>query len=71
MVKRGLNKDDLRPINEIDDEEENEEIKENLVDAYNNPLAINMGLGPLPLTTSIYKDKKNEDNSNTNLNLNE
>jgi hypothetical protein len=54
----------ITSINE--DEEENNELetKDQLVEAYNNPLAINAGLGPLPLTQSIYKDKDTSSNKN-------
>ena len=64
--KKPTNKDlkgKFDSINELNEEEEiDDQTKDNLVDAYNNPLAINMGLGPLPLTTSVYKD---EDNNNS------
>ena len=40
-------------LNELNENEKNEQ----LFDAYNNPLGINMGLGPLPLTLSIYKSQ--------------
>ena len=56
-------------IQELDENDENE-TKDQLVDAYNNPLAINLGLGPLPLTQSIYKDdKNNQTKSDTNFHL--
>ena len=61
----------IESINELNESEENDvDTKDQLVDAYNNPLAINMGLGPLPLTTSIYKDEQQENKSDKNLNTN-
>ena len=39
------------PMDTIDEEAEK---KEKLINAYNNPLAINMGLGPLPMDNTIY-----------------
>ena len=64
--KKPTNKDlkgKFDSINELNEEEEiDDQTKDNLVDAYNNPLAINMGLGPLPLTTSVYKDEDNNNN---------
>ena len=61
----------IESINELNESEENDvDTKDQLVDAYNNPLAINMGLGPLPLTTSIYKDEQQENKSDKNLNAN-
>ena len=39
----------------IEENEENVETKDKLINAYNNPLGINMGLGPLPLDQNIYK----------------
>ena len=65
MAKKGLNGHNIGAINEVDENSDGQ-----LVDAYNNPLGINMGLGPLPLTQSIYKDdQNNENNSNQNLNV--
>ena len=48
-------------LNELNENEKNEQ----LFDAYNNPLGINMGLGPLPLTVSIYKSQGKDENKNT------
>ena len=38
----------------MDTIDEEAEKKEKLINAYNNPLAINMGLGPLPMDNTIY-----------------
>ena len=46
----------IQSLNQLNEANENE-TKEQLFDAYNNPLGINMGLGPLPLTVSIYKNQ--------------
>ena len=54
--KKQINKGLRENIDTID-EENDDETRDQLADAYNNPLGINMGLGPLPLTTSIYKDE--------------
>ena len=54
-------KDHEHPINYpmdtiLEEEEENKfATKDKLVNAYNNPLGINMGLGPLPMDDNIYK----------------
>ena len=65
------------PMDTIIEEEDDTVIKDKLVNAYNNPLAINMGLGPLPmedlvhtipLTKSLSKiDNKNNYIKNSNL----
>ena len=58
MFGRGNFKNNLKNYNTINEADEyDNETKDQLADAYNNPLGINMGLGALPLTTSIYKDK--------------
>ena len=63
--KEGDKKGNYESIKEDNESEENDnETKDQLVDAYNNPLGINIGLGPLPLTTSIYKDQDNSSNKN-------
>ena len=38
----------------IEEDEDKAQTKDKLINAYNNPLAINMGLGPLPLDVNIY-----------------
>ena len=43
---------DKFPMDTIDEESDT---KERLVHAYNNPLAINLGLGPLPMDQNIYQ----------------
>ena len=54
------------PIEETDENQENDlDTKDQLADAYNNPLGINMGLGPVPLTQSVYKtDQDNDSHKN-------
>ena len=39
----------------IEEENDNAETKDKLINAYNNPLAINMGLGPLPMESSVHR----------------
>ena len=39
----------------IEENEENIDTKDKLINAYNNPLSINMGLGLLPMDENIYK----------------
>ena len=52
------------------------ETKDKLINAYNNPLAINMGLGPLPMDNNIFKSipltlsKRATSNNNENENIN-
>ena len=59
--------DKINPIDEYDENQEYDlETKDQLADAYNNPLGINMGLGPVPLTQSIYKNDQ-DNNSHKNL----
>ena len=54
--------DKLKAIQEKDENQEGDlETKDQLADAYNNPLGINMGLGPLPLTQSVYKTDQDND----------
>ena len=65
------------PMDTIIEEEDDNATKDKLVNAYNNPLGINMGLGPLPmedyihnipLTKSFSKiDNKNKNIKNSNL----
>ncbi len=43
------------PMDTIVEEDENSNVKDQLINAYNNPLGINMGLGPLPIDHNIYK----------------
>ena len=51
----------IEPIEEEPDKfpwdtvDEEGETKDRLINAYNNPLAINMGLGPLPMDNNIYQ----------------
>ena len=59
--------DKFKAIQESDENQENDlETKDQLADAYNNPLGINMGLGPIPLTQSVYKTDQ-DNNSHKNL----
>ena len=46
------------PMDTITKEEEKAETKDKLINAYNNPLAINMGLGPLPMEDNIQKSMR-------------
>ena len=39
----------------IEEEDDNTNVKNKLINAYNNPLAINMGLGPILIDPNIYK----------------
>ena len=54
----------------MDTTEDEIDTKDRLINAYNNPLAINMGLGPLPMDYNVYntipldESKDNEPNDN-------
>ena len=65
-----LHQDTIESKNEINEVNENEK-KDQLIDAYNNPLGINMGLGPLPLTINIYKNKGKNQDSDSEKKLND
>lgn len=41
----------------IEEDEEKQDKKNKLINAYNNPFGINFGLGPLPMNESIYKSQ--------------
>jgi hypothetical protein len=62
------------PMDTMDDESDT---KDRLINAYNNPIAINMGLGPLPMDYNIYDSmpiscsKIPSKNDNVNINVND
>ena len=59
------------PMDTVDDETDT---KDRLINAYNNPIAINMGLGPLPMDYNIYDSipitSSKLPNKNENINVN-